>query len=350
VINRVTANQASIELATSLLRQGKLVAIPTETVYGLGADAKNPYAVKKIFAAKGRPADHPLIVHIADVSQLTAWAVDIPDSAYKLAEGYWPGPITLILKKHPDVPMEVTGGQETVALRIPNHPLALAVLQAFGGGIAAPSANRYCRISPTEASHVAEELGDKVDLILDGGTCQVGLESTIIDLSGDMPRLLRPGQISKVDIQNALNQLVLLPEVNEKIHVPGAVAVHYAPNIPAYLCSVEQIRHIQQGFVFKNRHKLGVLAYSLEILPDEYTELITMPTQAEPFAHELYGKLRALDKRGIDIILIEQPPCIESWRAVNNRLSKAAKKFELPMGKDLTIKDSNHFESFIDGA
>lgn len=333
-MNIVAANQTSIELAASLLRQSKLVAIPTETVYGLGADAKNPDAIKKIFAAKGRPADHPLIVHIADVSQLTVWAVDIPASAYKLAEGYWPGPITLVLKKHPDVPMEVTGGQETVALRIPNHPVALALLKTFGGGVAAPSANRYCRVSPTEASHVAEELGDKVDLILDGGICQVGLESTIIDLSGDMPRLLRPGQISKADIENLLNQPVHLPEVNEKIQAPGAMAVHYAPNIPAYLCSVEQIRDIQQGFAFKHRHKLGVMAYSLEITPDEYTVLMRMPTQADLFARELYSKLRALDKPGIDIILIEQPPHIESWRAVNNRLSKAAKKFELFSDED----------------
>jgi L-threonylcarbamoyladenylate synthase len=198
------ADQDSIQQAAQLLRKGRLVAVPTETVYGLGADATNPEAIKKIFAAKGRPADHPLIVHIPDASYLNAWAVDIPDSALILAERFWPGPLTLVLKKQPDVPLEVTGGQETIALRVPNHPVALNLLKVFGGGIAAPSANRFCRISPTQASHVAEELGDKVDLILDGGACQVGLESTIVDLSSGNPKLLRPGQIGKAEIEELL--------------------------------------------------------------------------------------------------------------------------------------------------
>jgi L-threonylcarbamoyladenylate synthase len=171
----VTADQVAINKAAELLRQGRLVALPTETVYGLGADAKNPEAVKRIFAAKGRPADHPLIVHIPDKAALKDWAIEIPELAWKLAEHFWPGPLTIVLKKHPDVPMEVTGGQNTIALRVPNHPVALGVLRAFGGGIAAPSANRYCRISPTQASHVEEELGYKVDMILDGGACEVGL-------------------------------------------------------------------------------------------------------------------------------------------------------------------------------
>ena len=226
--NIIPANRDAIQQAADFLRKGKLVAIPTETVYGLGADAKNPEAVKHIFAAKARPADHPLIVHIPDKAVLTDWAVEIPETAYKLAERFWPGPLTLVLKKHPDVPMEVTGGQNTIALRVPNHPVALALLKAFGGGIAAPSANRFCRISPTQASHVEEELGDKVDLILDGGACQVGLESTIVDLSGGQPRLLRPGQISKSEIEEFMQEELELPK-HSHVRAPGMMETHYSP-------------------------------------------------------------------------------------------------------------------------
>ena len=184
----IFANDAAIDQAVDLLRQGRLVAFPTETVYGLGADASNPDAVLRIFLAKGRPVDHPLIVHIPNVASLDAWALSVPESAQQLAAHFWPGPLALILKKRPKVPLEVTGGQDTVGLRIPDHPIALRLLQAFGGGIAAPSANRFCRISPTHARHVQEELGDAVDMILDGGACQVGVESTIVDLSGSQPK------------------------------------------------------------------------------------------------------------------------------------------------------------------
>lgn len=321
------ANQETIQLAADLLRQGKLVAIPTETVYGLGADAKNPEAVKRIFAAKGRPADHPLIVHIPDKAALTNWAVDIPETAWKLAERFWPGPLTLVLKKHPDVPMEITGGQETVALRIPNHPVALSLLKAFGGGIAAPSANRYCRISPTQASHVEEELGDKVDMILDGGECRVGLESTIVDLSTDNPRLLRPGQVSKSEIESVLQRPLVLPEGQEKIHAPGMLEVHYAPEATTLLCSYEQIQKILKGEVYQHSYKIGVLTFCNELDISSNKLVITMPKDAVSYGHDLYGCLRKLDNAWADIILIEQPSQTDEWVAVNDRLKKAAKVF-----------------------
>jgi L-threonylcarbamoyladenylate synthase len=343
----LSANETNINFAADLLHQGKLVAIPTETVYGLGADAKNPEAVKRIFAAKGRPADHPLIVHIPDKSALTDWATEIPETAWKLADRYWPGPLTIVLKKHPDVPLEVTGGQNTVALRVPNHPVALDLLKAFGGGIAAPSANRYCRISPTQASHVEEELGDKVDMILDGGACQVGLESTIVDLSGDRPKLLRPGQISKSKIEQIIQAELELP-CDVSVRVPGMMEVHYAPKTTTFLCSAEQIIYIQKGFAFKHVHKLGVMAYSDEVKPNEYTNLINMPTNQARYAHDLYGKLRDFDKSEIDMILIEQPPQSEAWQAVNDRLSKAATRFSERIDADFEQNDSNELRVILD--
>jgi len=322
----VIADEAIIQKAAELLRQGKLVAIPTETVYGLGADAKNPEAVKRIFAAKGRPADHPLIVHLPDSSFLSDWATEIPNAAWKLADRFWPGPLTLVLNKHPAVTYEVTGGQDTVALRVPNHPVALKVLKAFGGGVAAPSANRYCRISPTQSSHVEEELGDKVDMILEGGACQVGLESTIVDLSTDHPRLLRPGQISKFQIEEVLQAKLELSE-NSTIRVPGMLEVHYAPEATTLLCSKEQIQKILKGEVYQHGYKIGVLTFCNEL--DIYSNkfVITMPKDAVSYGHDLYGCLRKLDNAWADIILIEHPPQTDDWVAINDRIKKAAKVF-----------------------
>lgn len=324
--NIKVANEANIQISAELLHQGKLIAIPTETVYGLGADAKNPDAVKRIFAAKGRPADHPLIVHIPDKSVLKDWAIDIPESAWKLAEHFWPGPLTIVLKKHPDVPFEVTGGQNTVALRVPNHPVALSLLRAFGGGIAAPSANRFCRISPTQASHVEEELGDKVDMILDGGACQVGLESTIVDLSGVKPRLLRPGQISQSEIESVLQILLELPKDMEKIHAPGAMEVHYAPNAQTVLCSIEQIKKVLEGQVYEGKPKFGILTFKKETPTLVDSQIITMPDESKSYGHDLYNALRQLDNARVDIILVEYPPQTEDWAAINDRLKKAAKQ------------------------
>ena len=234
-----------IPRAVALLRQGELVALPTETVYGLGADALNPAAVAKIFAAKGRPSDHPLIVHLADAEQIVDWARDIPREAIALARAFWPGPLTLILKKEEGVPDIVTGGQDTVGLRVPNHPVALELLRAFGGGVAAPSANRFGRISPTTAEHVRQELGERVPLILEGGACQVGLESTILDLSRDVPVILRPGAIGVDDIARVIGRRPRLrgeeQQPDAAPRVSGALAAHYAPRTPLELVASAEL-------------------------------------------------------------------------------------------------------------
>jgi L-threonylcarbamoyladenylate synthase len=323
----IFADQRAIEFAAGLLRQGRLVAFPTETVYGLGADASNPEAVKRIFKAKGRPADHPLIVHIADAAQLNDWAQDIPDAALRLANRYWPGPLALIFKKKPQVPLEVTGGQQTVALRIPNHPVALRLLQVFGGGVAAPSANRYCRISPTQAVHVSEELGDAVDCILDGGSCQVGVESTVVDFSGAKPALLRPGQITRQEIEDYL-QIELTVNVKSDIRAPGMMAVHYAPATVAVLVRADDLQ-IGIGNLVAAGKRVGLLAYKRTINNPHLLQEITMPEQVADYAQRLYSALRELDSLHLDIILVEQPPVTAPWSAINDRLAKATVPFQL---------------------
>lgn len=314
-------NPQSIEHAAALLRQGKLVAIPTETVYGLGADAANPEAVAKIFAAKGRPADHPLIVHLAYALQIKDWAIDIPETAWRLASEFWPGPLTMVLRKKASVPLAVTGGQDTVALRVPNNPVALWLLRVFGGGIAAPSANRFGRISPTLAQHVADELGDAVDCILDGGPCSVGLESTIIDLTDSRPTILRPGRITRSQLEEVLQTPVSLKS-QHKIRAPGMLAAHYAPATPAYLCEPGTLLNEFDEQCGQGK-QVGVLAFSPELsaLPCEH--LLHLPDKAEDYEAALYSALRKLDSFGLDSILVEQPPASEEWAAVNDRLGKA---------------------------
>ncbi|MGR8929105.1 MAG: L-threonylcarbamoyladenylate synthase [Gammaproteobacteria bacterium] len=311
----------SIQLAADLLRQGKLVAIPTETVYGLGADASNPNAVAKIFEAKGRPADHPLIVHLAYPNQVKDWAVDIPDAVFRLASMFWPGPLTMVLHKKASVPSVVTGGQSTVALRVPGNPVALWLLRVFGGGVAAPSANRFGHVSPTLAQHVAEDLGDRVDCILDGGPCSVGVESTIIDLTDIQPTILRPGRISRSQLEEVLQAEVAINS-QHKIRAPGMLASHYAPVAPAYLC--------QRDFLLAmldEQQQLGkqvaVLAFSESLAGISCFRLVRLPNQAEAYEAALYRELRELDKLKPGCILVEQPPAQEEWAAVNDRLSKA---------------------------
>ena len=324
----IFADDAAIKLAAKLLSQGRLVAFPTETVYGLGADANNPKAINRIFHVKGRPSDHPLIVHIANIDNLNDWAVNIPDVAFKLAIQFWPGPLALILNKKPEVPLEVTGGQNTVGLRMPNHPVALQLIRTFGGGIAAPSANRFCRISPTQASHVEEELGATVDLILDGGACEVGVESTIVDLSGDIPKLLRPGHITHQAIESVLQKELILnskyqdPESSSGVRAPGMMAVHYAPVTSAILCPNGRLTDIIRIFSLQNK-TIGLLAYEFNPPEKRGMHLLCMPEQADSYAQILYASLRELDSCGLDIIIIEQPPETPPWRAVNDRLGKA---------------------------
>ncbi|MFZ2853491.1 MAG: L-threonylcarbamoyladenylate synthase [Rhodocyclaceae bacterium] len=324
---------ADLGLAVRLLQAGELVAFPTETVYGLGADAANPAAVARIFAAKGRPADHPLIVHLPGAGHLDQWARDIPPAAWELAEAFWPGPLTLILKRAPGVPDAVTGGQETVGVRVPAHPLALDLLRAYaqaGGGvggrcgIAAPSANRFGRISPTEAAHVHEELGDSVALVLDGGPCPVGIESTIIDLSRDAPfppRLLRPGHITPEQIAAVLGVLPELPATstggNDAPRVSGSLAAHYAPTTPMRRVAPERLLDFISG------RRCAVLCHSQlpqAAMPHAWQML---PADPEGYARGLYAALRELDRAGAELIVVEDIPSAPAWQAVADRLRRA---------------------------
>ena len=321
-----------IPRAVALLRAGDLVAFPTETVYGLGADAANPAAVATIFAAKGRPADHPLIVHLPDASHLARWAREVPIEAEQLAAAFWPGPLTLILKRQPGVPDAVTGGQDTVGLRVPNHPLALELLAAFDGGVAAPSANRFGRISPTTAAHVREELGDRVPLVLDGGACPVGIESTILDLSRGTPVLLRPGAIGAADIARVLGRApdIAAPHTetprekgSETPRVSGSLDAHYAPRTPLQLVSSD-------GLLFALRNALvagervAILAPTVQAISHDLVTWKQSPAEPAGFAHDLYASLRELDALGCVRILVQQPPAGENWLAVNDRLRRAA--------------------------
>ncbi len=304
----------TIAEAVAILRGGGLLAIPTETVYGLAADARDADAVARIFALKGRPADHPLIVHIASADRLDDWAVTIPEAAHKLAAAFWPGPLTLILKKHVDLPDAVTGGQDTVGLRSPDHPLTLSLLRAFGGGLAAPSANRFGRISPTSAAHVRDEFGDAAPPILDGGPCSVGIESTIVDLSQNPPRIMREGHIRREQL------LPFLPDLQSGLvtaspRVSGSIDAHYAPRTPMRMLERE---HLIETATDDPRYVL----LALDVLPAD-TRGLSLPAQAEAYAHGLYAALRELDSRDAAYILIEQPPSGPDWLAVNDRITRA---------------------------
>jgi L-threonylcarbamoyladenylate synthase len=305
--------------AVAALRRGEVIGLPTETVYGLAADARNAEAVENIFRLKGRPADHPLIVHIADAGELSQWASEVPAAALKLTQAFWPGPLTLILKKRADVLDMVTGGQDTVGLRCPAHPLALAVLRQLGTGLAAPSANRFGRISPTSAQHVRDEFGDGVPVVLDGGECEVGIESTIVDLSGAVPRILRPGHIRKPQLEALIGPVAegaqeLSPRVS------GSLQSHYAPHTRTELLT-------RAALVERARACAGngesVLALTIAAaVPD--VDGIALPGAADAYGHDLYAALRELDMRRADRLLVESPPLQGDWIAVLDRLSRAA--------------------------
>ena len=298
------------------------MAFPTETVYGLGADAGNPDAVKKIFAAKGRPQDHPLIVHIADMAQMANWARNIPPSARRLARNFWPGPLTIILQRGPGVSDLVTGGQDTVGLRVPSHPVAQALLRAFDGGIAAPSANRFGRVSATTAEHVRREFGNVIDLVLDGGASAVGIESTIVDLSGRQATLLRPGWITAEQLEEALGMPLASPD-SRSPRAPGALARHYAPRTRLMLLETDLLLELAASLTRQGK-RVAVLAHSVlrPILPD--ITWIVAPRDVSSYAHDLYANLRRLDDAGCDAILVEAPPQEAPWSAVADRLTRAA--------------------------
>jgi L-threonylcarbamoyladenylate synthase len=307
---------AEVRKAAEMLRAGGLVAFPTETVYGLGADASSAKAVARLYAVKGRPADHPVIVHFASAEDAFTWARDIPPQARRLARQFWPGPLTLILKRSGKAEDFVTGGQETVGLRVPSHPIAHRLLKEFGQGVAAPSANRFGRISPTTAAHVRDDLGKDVDLVLEGGPSEVGIESTILDLSGGTPVLLRPGHIARKALEEALGC-----EVEEKQGAfprhPGGLERHYAPRTPARLVPSYDL----DKEIARVKQKVAVLAFSR---PDERADCwLRMPRQPDAYAQRLYGALRELDSSGCKEILVEAPPEGPQWAAVRDRLQRA---------------------------
>lgn len=315
----------AVHHAVAVLRAGGRVALPTETVYGLAADAANPHAVARVFALKGRPATHPLIVHIADAAALNQWAVDIPAGARRLAEAFWPGPLTLILKRQPQVLDAVTGGQDSVGLRVPAHPLALAVLAEFDGGIAAPSGNRYGRVSPTTADHVREEFGDTVDFILDGGPCRLGIESTIVSLLGEHPVLLRPGAVTPGALAEVLGRPVRMPDgTRAVVRAPGSDAAHYAPRTPAQCVESQQLAAAVAAA--RSEGPVALLHYSaLDETLAEQLVARDMPAQAHDYARQLYAALRWADSLGVACLLIELPPADEAWLAVRDRLSRATR-------------------------
>jgi len=314
--------QDEIDRAVEALRDGEVVASPTETVYGLGADAQNPEAVRKVFDLKGRPATHPLIVHLDHPRLLERWALNVPPAAQALAERFWPGPLTLVLRRAPAVDLAITGGQDTVAVRVPNHPVAQQLLRAFGGGIVAPSANRYGRVSPTRAEHVREEFGDAVKVILDGGDCKIGLESTIVSCVDAVPRVLRPGGIT-------LSQLrLVVPEVVEgrtasQPRVPGSDAKHYAPSTPLSIVTSGKLEEVVAQLT-ADHEKVAVLATRPPRLANKFMTWINASRRADVYARELYVNLRALDKSGAREILVEEVPVGEVWDAVRDRLRRAA--------------------------
>lgn len=313
--------------AVELLRAGELVAFPTETVYGLGADATNPAAVARIFAAKGRPADHPLIVHLAGHDAVDRWAEEVPAVAWELMEAFWPGPLTLILKKQAWVPSTVTGGQDTVGLRVPGHPVALELLRRFAadgepGGIAAPSANRFGHISPTTAAHVGEELGDRVALILDGGPCTVGIESTIVDCSRGAPVILRPGHISAAHVEVVSGVQPRLVAGGAP-RVPGVLEAHYAPQTPLRMVAGERLIDFL-GAQRKQGARCGVIGHSQP--PQAGVPHLWRLLSADPvaYAHDLYAALRDMDHADVALIVVEAPPDRPEWAAVTDRLRRAA--------------------------
>lgn len=310
---RTMININEIEQAVTILRAGGLVAFPTETVYGLGADANNAVAVAKVFTAKGRPHDHPLIVHVASVAAVSDWAANVPEAALKLAAAFWPGPLTMVFRKKPHVLSCVTGGQETVAIRVPAHPMATALLEAFAGGLVAPSANQFTHVSPTNAEAVTEELAGSVDLVLDGGECRVGVESTIVDMTGDTPRVLRPGMITVDQIEQVLGQKVLRLQPTNDMRVPGQHIVHYAPRTKTIVVAQHELPQVQGNVAFM-------------VLSDfiSTNKLIKMPASPEEYAHVLYRVLRQLDKLGFDKIVVEAVPDGCEWDAIRDRLKKAS--------------------------
>ena len=306
---------SEIDHAASLLRDGRLVAFPTETVYGLGANALDERAVHRIFQAKGRPSTSPIIVHISSVAMVHSVVAEWPPAALRLADKFWPGPLTLVLKKQPAIPSIVTAGLDTVGVRMPSHPVALALIGAAGLPIAAPSANRFTQLSPTTAEHVREGLGDRIDYILDGGPCNVGIESTVLSLAGNVPVLLRPGGVSRSQIEEVIGPVALQTEAAGEAHpAPGMHPRHYSPRTKLLL--------VRDGDV--PGEGAGAYLQLHESPQREVREIVCMPQDAAAYATELYRMLHELDAKGYDWIAVEAPAESPEWEAVRDRLRRAA--------------------------
>jgi len=315
----------SILRAVEFLQRGELVSFPTETVYGLGCDAGNAQALEKLYKAKGRPENHPVIVHICDPQQMYQWAKDIPQSALTLAQAFWPGPLTLILKRADHVLDRVTGGQPTIGLRLPRHPLAQELLRLFNQGVAAPSANKFGRLSPTCAEDVRKEFGREIALVLDGGICQVGIESTIVDLSGQHPRILRPGM---TDV-NQLSQVLSMPvtdcqEEHSQVRVPGALPSHYAPSTPLHLVQGGNLQAVFQERLTAKK-QFCVLSFQSPPTNEKIAWITASPDPAE-YARDLYRNLRQLDDLSLEEIIVEDPPAQPLWAGIRDRLMRASGK------------------------
>lgn len=316
-------NPQHCEEAIALLRQGGLVALPTETVYGLAADARNPEAVARIFSAKGRPPGHPLIVHIHDQTQLHRWVSNVPARAKKLAAAFWPGALTLILPKHPSVSPVITGGLDSIAVRVPAHPVLRDILSRLDSGLAAPSANPYRSLSPTRAEHVLAGLGGRIDAVLDDGPCALGLESTIVDLCGTRPRLVRPGPVSLAQLEQALEESI--ENDHGETAAPGNDIIHYRPHIPAYRVEHDLINQALADYQ-KKELRIGVLslhAHDVSRHGPAPQRWLQLSTDKHCYARDLYHSLHELDSSPVDIILVEQPPSTADWLDVRNRLEKA---------------------------
>lgn len=321
-----------ITAAARMLESGQLVAFPTETVYGLGADAENPVATAAIFELKNRPSNHPLIVHLAPEADIAYWSSHIPDEAGKLINVFWPGPLTLILKRSPHIPAAVAGGQDSVGLRCPSHPVAQALLRAFKGGkggIAGPSANRFGHVSPTTAGHVRDEFGDdpRLSAILEGGQSEVGIESTILDLSRMEtvgPVLLRPGKINSLQIAEVIGRLPSMPDAAAP-RASGTLASHYAPATPVVIVPEKELVRVLEELEKKNV-RVALLHYS-SLSSDRLQPLAAQTglfCSPDVYSHQLYASLRELDSYQADVILVEGTPDTEAWKGVNDRLRRAA--------------------------
>ena len=338
--------QEQISLAARELEAGRLVAFPTETVYGLGADAENPDAVARIYAAKGRPANHPVIVHLAPEADIGYWAREIPAQAHTLIEAFWPGPLTLILKRAAHIPDAVSGGQDSIGLRCPSHPVAQALLRSFKGGkggIAAPSANKFGHVSPTTAQHVRNEFeqeirpGGLIAAVLDGGQSEVGIESTIVDLTrlaSHGPVLLRPGHISVSQLEQVLGVLPAAADVAAP-RASGTLDAHYAPNTPVVLIASAQLDGCVQQLLAAGKSIALMVhqAHVLRVLPKGLAAQLQLADEPVAYAHDLYAALRTLDLAQADVILVEALPADKAWQGVNDRLRRAAFDSREVLGK-----------------